>query len=153
MIAVSPAPTSLHRALLLIAWLFSASSSGAVQATEAVVADYMLGCQGCHLPDGRGFPARGVPAFPGFVSRFLQVEGGREFLLRVPGVAQSGLSDDRLAVLMNWLLRTFSPNELPKDFRAFTAAEVSRWRHHPLADVTATRNALIARMTDKPPTH
>jgi hypothetical protein len=153
MIAVSLAPTTLHRALLLTAWLASGFTSGVVRATEPVVADYMLACQGCHLADGRGFPARGVPAFPGFVGRFLQVEGGREFLLRVPGVAQSGLPDDRLAVLMNWLLRTFCANELPKDFRAFTAAEVSRWRHQPLADVTATRNALIARMTGKSSSH
>lgn len=150
MIAVSPAPTFLPRALLLTAWLVSASASGAVQATTPVVADYMLACQGCHLPDGSGFPARGVPALPGFVGRFLHVEGGREFLLRVPGVAQSDLTDERLAVLMNWVLRTFSPNELPQDFRAFTAEEVSRSRYQPLADVTATRNALIARMAGKP---
>lgn len=154
MIADSPAPTSRALRVLLIAVAFGGgvSASGSVMATERVVSDYMLSCQGCHLPDGSGFPQRGVPAFPGVLGRFLHVEGGREFLIRVPGVAQSGLSDERLATLMNWLLTTFSPNELPKDFRAFTADEISRWRHQPLVNVTATRNELLERMSRKHPT-
>lgn len=146
MLAAPPLPTLRAYALLIG---LAIGASGSAFATERVVADYMLSCQGCHLPDGSGFPQRGVPAFPGFVGRFLHVEGGREFLIRVPGVAQSGLSDDRLAILMNWLLTTFSPNELPKDFRAFTANEISQWRHQPLVNVTATRNELLERMSRK----
>ena len=30
-------------------------------ATDAVEFDYMMNCQGCHLPNGEGFPARNVP--------------------------------------------------------------------------------------------
>lgn len=139
--AVLPAPTwrALVSGLVL-------GAAGAAGATAPVVADYMLACQGCHLPDGSGYPARGVPAFPGFVGRFLHVDGGREFLIRVPGVAQSGLPDERLATLMNWLLTRFSPAELPRNFRPYTAAEVAQLRHQPLADVTATRNLLVRRM-------
>jgi hypothetical protein len=150
--AVSPAPTWRAFRVLFIAFALGASVSSSAVATEQVVSDYMLSCQGCHLPDGSGFPQRGVPAFPGVLGRFLHVEGGREFLIRVPGVAQSGLSDERLATLMNWLLTTFSPNELPKDFRAFSVDEISRWRHQPLVNVTATRSDLVERMSRKHPT-
>ncbi len=145
--AVSPAPTFRCAGAVLFSLILAAGFSGHALATERVVSDYMLSCQGCHLPDGSGFPQRGVPAFPGFVGRFLHVEGGREFLIRVPGVAQSALSDERLASLMNWLLATYSAKELPKDFRSFTADEVAQWRHQPLVNVTATRNALLEKIS------
>jgi hypothetical protein len=53
---------------------------------------YMLQCRGCHRPDGAGTPGV-VPPLAGFVGRFLGVPGGREFLVRVPGSAQSPLTD------------------------------------------------------------
>lgn len=143
--AVLPAPT--WRAWVVAGLLVSA---GPAAATAPVVADYMLSCQGCHLPDGSGFPAHGVPAFPGFVGRFLHVDGGREFLIRVPGVAQSGLPDDRLATLMNWLLKTYSAAELPPDFHPYTASEIAQWRRLPLVDVRATRAQLVQRMARLP---
>lgn len=120
-------------------------------ATEAVVADYMLACQGCHLPDGSGHPAHGVPALKGFVGNFLRVEGGREFLLRVPGVTQSELSDARLARVLNWSLATFSPRETPPDAAPFTAEEVGRWRRQPLTNIQPLRAQLVARITQKVP--
>lgn len=118
-------------------------------ATPEVHADYMLACQGCHVPDGSGFPAHGVPSLRGSVSHFAGVPGGREYLIRVPGVSQSGLSDERLAALLNWTLTTFDPDALPKDFQPYSAAEVQRWRHQPYADVTATRNQLLLRIEQK----
>lgn len=117
-----------------------------VQATEPVVADYMLACQGCHLADGSGHPAHGVPSLKGYVGNFLRVDGGREFLLRVPGVAQSELSDARLANVLNWMLKTFSPHETPADTPPFTAEEVASLRRQPLVTIAATRQELIARI-------
>jgi len=106
----------------------------------------MLGCQGCHLEDGRGFPQRGVPALNGFVGNFLQVPGGREYLVQVPGAAQSELSDERLAEVLNWMLRTFSPAQLPADFRPYTASEVGRLRKSPLVEVAPVRGELLRRL-------
>ncbi|MGL6224155.1 MAG: c-type cytochrome, partial [Steroidobacteraceae bacterium] len=45
--------------VLLCGWLLYGEARAA---TPSVQAAYMLGCQGCHLEDGRGFPQRGVPA-------------------------------------------------------------------------------------------
>ena len=56
--------------------------------------DYMLHCRGCHGPDGAGLPGA-APYFRGQLARFLSVPGGREYLVRVPGTAQSELSDAR----------------------------------------------------------
>ncbi len=119
---------------------------GYAEVVEPVRADYMLACQGCHLDDGRGFPARGVPKLTAYFGNFLKVPGGREFLVQVPGSAQSDLSNERLAALLNWMLRTFSPNQLPANFVDYGAAEVGRLRTHPLVTVAATRVELVRRI-------
>jgi hypothetical protein len=118
----------------------------AFAAPASAQAGYMLACQGCHLEDGRGFPQRGVPSLNGFVGNFLKVPGGREFLVQVPGAAQSELSDERLAEVLNWMLRKFSPAQLPAEFVPYTAAEVGRLRTAPLAEVAPVRARLLQRL-------
>jgi len=87
----------------------------------------MLNCQGCHRADGRG-TGDAVPALSGVAARFLSVPGGREYLIRVPGVAGSPLEDAPLSALVNWMLRRFDPRHLPVDFKPYTAAEVASYR-------------------------
>lgn len=115
--------------------------------------DYMLHCRGCHGPDGAGAPGA-APSFRGQVAKFLWVPGGREYLIRVPGTAQSELSDARTAALLNWLVREFSAEQVPPDFVPYTQAEVARSRRPPLADVFAVRRdllrAIAARAAAKP---
>ena len=67
--------------------------------------NYQLQCAGCHLSDGAGSKANDVPRMLGFVGNFLKVEGGRQFLVRVPGMSMSALNDAQLADMLNWLLR------------------------------------------------
>jgi hypothetical protein len=133
-----------------LALLSSAPAFGLAAPVEQVRADYMLACQGCHLDDGRGFPARGVPKLSGYLGNFLKVPGGRAFLVQVPGSAQSDLSDARLAALLNWMVRSFSPQQVPADFVEYEAAEVGRLRTHPLAAVAATRAELVRRIEQLP---
>ncbi len=104
-------------------------------------ADYMLHCQGCHGPDGSGAPGA-VPSFRNHVAKFLQVRGGREYLIRVPGVSQSELDDARVAEVLNWIVREFDA-ERSANAPPFTAAEVARWRRPPLADVDEVRSELL----------
>ena len=104
--------------------------------------DYMLHCRGCHGPDGAGAPGA-APTFRGQVAKFLGVPGGREYLIRVPGTAQSELSDARTAVLLNWIVRQFSAAEMPADFVPFSEEEVARLRRPPLTDVVAVRRSLV----------
>ena len=124
--------------------LLLAASSG--WATEPAEADYMLNCQGCHLPDGSGFPARQVPDLRNQMGRFLSVPGGREFLVQVPGSAQSALNDADLAHLLNWMLLRFSAAQLPANFQPYTAAEVGALRKQPLARVSEVRSELLERI-------
>ncbi|WP_374763270.1 c-type cytochrome [Yunchengibacter salinarum] len=104
--------------------------------------NYKLECMGCHRPDGSGMGDK-VPSLRGDMARFLGVEGGRAFLVRVPGTAQSPLNDADTADLLNWMLRRFSAETLPDDFTPFTATEVGRYRAAPLTEVKKTRQALM----------
>lgn len=118
------------------------ASGAATSAHAGPSTDYMLECRGCHGPDGAGAPGA-APSFRGQVGRFLSVPGGREYLIRVPGTAQSELDDAHTAALLNWLVYEFSRNEVPADFVPYSAEEVGRWRRAPLIDVFATRRELI----------
>lgn len=109
--------------------------------------NWMLKCQGCHRPDASGSPAT-APAMAAEVARFLQVPGGREYLVRVPGVATAALADDQLAELVNWSLWTFDPQNIPQDFVPYTASEIGDMRRRPLrTDAGAARNALLAALS------
>ena len=104
--------------------------------------DWMLHCRGCHGAAGAGVPGS-VPRLAGEVARFLDVPGGREFLIRVPGVAQSELDDARLAVLLTWMVRRFGPAASAAAAPPFGAAEVGALRRRPLTRVGPVRAALI----------
>jgi len=105
--------------------------------------DYILNCQGCHRADGSETPGS-VPPIRNHVARFLALPGGRDFIVRVPGVASAPLSDEAIASLMNWLLATFDPQHVPENFSPYTASEVRALRARPLTgQVAETRAALI----------
>lgn len=110
--------------------------------------NYMTECQGCHLPDGRGMAGR-VPPMKGEVHRFLDVEGGRAFLVQVPGSANSKLSDADLANLLNWIVTTMGPAD-PAVFKPYTAEEVAAYRARRLVDVVGTRRELVQRFPSAP---
>jgi hypothetical protein len=97
---------------------------------------------GCHHADGAGEKGR-VPSFRRTLVLFSALPEGREYLLRVPGVAQAALSDQDLAALMNWMVRNLSDVSLPRDFVEFSPAEVRTARRQPLVAVTAQRARLL----------
>jgi mono/diheme cytochrome c family protein len=134
------------RALAITVGFLTGLFSAMAVATDDAQADYMLNCQGCHLADGSGFPARQVPALRNEVGKFLAVAGGREFLVQVPGSAQSNLSDARLAAVLNWLLQEFSAEQLPADFQPYQVEEVHRLRQSPLLEVAQPRAELIEKI-------
>ncbi len=115
----------------------------AVAAAYTPDVDYALECQGCHREDGAGTPGT-IPALRDSVARFLGADGGREYLARVPGVAQAPLDDAALAAVMNWMLARFDPAHVPAGFAPYTAAEVGRLRARPLVDVEGVRARLVA---------
>jgi len=117
-------------ALLLMTAAASAEKPGVENEARAKM-NWMLSCQGCHQADATG-SANGAPSMAGEVSRFLTVAGGREYLTRVPGVANAGMSDEQLAELLNWTLATYDREHVPADFAPFTKEEIAAGRAHPL---------------------
>lgn len=101
--------------------------------------DYVLNCGGCHRLDGSGSSA--APALTS-LGDLLRTEGGRAYLVRVPGVAQAPLSDDRLAALLNWALRELSGVH---GFAEYSAGEVKRLRADPLRSPSSERRRVLAR--------
>lgn len=106
--------------------------------------NWTLNCQGCHRIDGSGSDAT-APGIAGTVAKFLHVPGGREYLIRVPGVATSPLSDADLAEVMNWMLWRFDKEHLPASFQPFTAGEIAPLRARPLRlEASQMRSALLS---------
>jgi hypothetical protein len=123
------------------------SGTGAAPAGVANVQrawqNWTLNCQGCHRLDGTGSEGT-APSLKGTVAKFLWVPRGREYLLRVPGVATSPLSNDDLAEVVNWMLGRFDREHLPSGFQPFTGAEMGRWRSEPLRmEASQMRNDLL----------
>jgi len=53
-----------------------------------------------------------------------------------------------VAKVLNWILQNFSFDELPGDFVPYSEEEVARFRRKPMADVSAVRAALRAKITE-----
>ena len=102
-----------------------------VEVPERAWQHYALNCQGCHRPDGAG-SEKTAPPLTGFVATFTRVAGGREYLVQVPGVATSPVSDAELAELLNWMLWRFDGTNVPADFEPYSATEVGLLRKTPL---------------------
>lgn len=132
---------------VLGAWLAALPTAGALERPESsnVEQNYLLFCAGCHRVEGTGVAGR-VPPLRGALGRFLRVEGGRELLLRFPGVANSALSDAALADVMNWCLATFAGPERPADLLPYTAAEVRAARASPLLNIQRSRAELMNKL-------
>ena len=131
--------TRAQAALAAVCAVFASAAARAVDPQPAQ--DYMLECRGCHGPDGAN-EAGGVPSLLR-AARFLALPEGRSYLVRVPGVAGSRLSDTRIAALLNWVLRELAREPGAGDFTPFTAEEVTRERARPLADPGAERRRLL----------
>ena len=107
---------------------------------------YMLNCWGCHRPNGEGIPGT-APPLKGAVD-FLRVPGGREYLISVPGVALSPLSNEQAAAVMNWILTSFSKDGLRTDFKPYTADEIAKARATHMLDIKKARAELVTLMVD-----
>ena len=138
---VRPAALATLSGMVLLFYTLSAQAADSYSPHT----NYILMCQGCHLADGAGTPEK-VPALKNEMGRFLQVAGGREYLIQVPGTAQSPLTDKEVAAVLNWILHNFSRSELPADFTPYTTAEVARYRNEPLANASEVRTGLIHKL-------
>ena len=129
------APRPLTLALVLAAGTFTVS----VNASPAQ--DYMLYCMGCHGAQAQGVPGK-IPPLAASLSLFMRTADARNYLLRVPGAANSALTDAQLAAVLNWLAASYpAPGQAP--VVPFTVEEVTGVRRMPLADVQARRREVV----------
>jgi hypothetical protein len=122
----------------------SALGSTGLRASPAE--DYVLHCRGCHGTSAQGVPGK-IPPLAHSLGLFLRSPAGRNYVLRVPGAANSALSDTQLAGVLNWLLREYNGRETPAGAGDFSVAEVTQWRHQPLNGVLATRQGIIRELS------
>jgi hypothetical protein len=113
------------------------------------VVNYQLRCMGCHLADGSGQPGR-VPSIRRSLALLSTSSEGRAYVVRVPGVAQSPLSDEETAALLNWMVKNLSDLKVPRGFVDYSATEIHGLREHPLVEVSALRARLWKAATAKP---
>ncbi len=101
---------------------------------------YAENCQGCH--GATGVSVDEIPALAGRIGYFARTPLGRGYLVQVPNVALNPASDADIAELMNWLLSTYSPAELPPAFTPYTGAEVAQLRRQRI-DPAAVRRRVV----------
>jgi len=124
--------------VLCASLLFGIPASADTESLRPESEGFLLHCSGCHQSDGRGTP--GVAPDLRRIGVLLDVEGGRDYLGSVPGVAQAPVGDEELARLLNWVLTEIA-HRAPEP--AYTAEEIHRLRAEPLRDPIAARKALF----------
>jgi len=123
-----------------------ASSARAVTRLSATQVAYLTHCGGCHGIEGVSAPGA-VPTLRGLTGSFLCTQQGREFIIRLPDVGLSTLSDRELTDVMNFVVFDIgAPVAGGKPAQPYTVAEVARLRRQPLTDtgLTVYRNQVVA---------
>lgn len=100
--------------------------------------DYILHCAGCHGLTGAGTVQGGVPPFPDSVGHIAASDIGRTYIMHVPGVISTEMSDARIADVMNYILDNWADGQ-----GHFTAEEVTRRRAIPIGDVVSYRRKVV----------
>jgi hypothetical protein len=109
---------------------------------------YLTSCGGCHGVEGVSAP-RDVPTLRHLTGSFLCTRRGRQFIVRLPDVALSTLSDRMLTAVLNWVVFDLgAPATRGPHGRLYTVAEVARLRREPLTQtgLTAYRNQVVAQL-------
>jgi mono/diheme cytochrome c family protein len=140
-VVLMPAVAALACAVTSAAAFASDNASDAARAKQG----WVLNCMGCHTADGSGIPGK-VPALRNSLGHFVSLPEGREFVMRVPGAANSALSDAELANVLNWVLATMNASTRPAGFAPYTAEEIAAHRRPALTDVARTRAGLVKRL-------
>lgn len=104
--------------------------------------DYLLYCRGCHLINGSGVPPE-VPTLVNDIGKLVAIPGGREYIVRVPGVSQTAMNDSELAAVLNWVLAEFNAETTPTNFAPYTSDEIGEARKKVLVDPLKYRASLL----------
>jgi len=109
--------------------------------------NFILRCAGCHGMDASGSMEGGIPDFRNYVASFSYTEKGREYLMHVPGVVNSSLTDREIAEVMNYAMTRWGGSSLRSDFKPFTEAEVHKLQQVVVKDVVKFRREVVEELT------
>jgi mono/diheme cytochrome c family protein len=136
---------SPSKALLTLALVAVAVAAATSAVAHDAQTNYILHCQGCHTADGSGLEGK-VPSLRSTLVPFARTAEGRRFLVQVPGVAQSTLTDAETAAVLNWMLGNLSDEKEIAGIGAFTEKEVAGYRATRLVNTRAVRAQLLAKI-------
>jgi hypothetical protein len=136
--------SSIRHFLPLLPLVFLSGIASARVARLPVATDYVLQCSGCHGLQGHGLASNGIPDLRE-AWRYASSATGRRYLVSVPGVATSRLSDAEAAALLNWVLTKFCSDALSAGFKQFTAVDIAAGRRAIATDAPRQRLQLLGR--------
>jgi hypothetical protein len=104
--------------------------------------DYVENCGGCHGVAGDTVPAH-LPELAGRVGWFMCTPEARAYLIRLPNVAHSRITDNaELADMMNYVVFVLGKGTAPAGTAPFTADEVARERKLALTNMNLSAERL-----------
>ncbi|WP_298164334.1 cytochrome C [Novosphingobium sp.] len=103
---------------------------------ELAQSDFIENCAGCHGLRGTTVPAH-LPEIKDRVGWFMCTPESRAYLLRLPNVAHSRITDNaQLADLMNYVVFVLGGKSVPAGTKPFTGEEVAHERQFALTSVS-----------------
>jgi hypothetical protein len=103
---------------------------------ELAQSDFIENCAGCHGVRGSTVPAH-LPEIKDRVGWFMCTPESRAYLLRLPNVAHSRITDNaQLADLMNYVVFVLGGKSVPAGSKPFTGEEVAHERQFALTSVS-----------------
>lgn len=138
------APLALAGLVLCGAGVHAQGDAAGAEQRALAMSDYVEHCGGCHGIQGDSAPAE-IPVLRNRIGYFLCTPEARAYLLRVPNVAHSRLTDNaQLAELMNFAVFRLGGASVPAGAQRFTAAEVAEQRGHALSTASLKRARAVA---------
>ena len=116
-----------------------AKGLAAIGDPELAKADYVEHCAGCHGVQGLSAPAK-LPELRGRVGYMMCTVDTRAYLLRLPNIAKSRISDNQqLADMLNFMVFGLGGTSVLPGTKPFTAAEVGYERQFALTSASLVR--------------
>lgn len=111
--------------------------------------NYLKDCAGCH--GVRGEAERAMPRMEGFVGTFLCTPEARAYIVQLPNIAFSTLSDRDLADMVNYVMFDLGGGSVPANAKPYSPAEVATLRRQPLKnrDLMALRAEVLGPALEK----
>jgi hypothetical protein len=135
-------------AALMLAFCAQAKAAPPLPELTSPQSDYVEHCSGCHGMQGNSAPAD-IPVLRDRVGYFMCTPEGRDYLIRLPNVAYSAITDNQeLADMMNFVVFGLGGDSAPRGAKPFTAAEVARLRARALAteSLIAARAGIVGKL-------